>query len=77
MKILVTINSKQKCDAYNCKNDADFFFAVKGRASRCCLCSECLSKLAGDVLSTVTPKSPKNTIKRLADKREQEKNAMN
>lgn len=74
MKTLITSNAKQKCDARDCKNTASAYFAVKGRLGRCYLCAECMQKLANDVLSTVTPKSPKNTIKRIADSREREKN---
>ena len=75
MKLLNQTAVKQKCDAYNCKNDAAVFFAVKGRSGRCYLCADCMQALANDVLSVVTPKSPKNTIKRISDKREQELNA--
>ena len=71
MKLLNQSVAKQKCDAYNCKNAAAVYFAVKGRASRCYLCVDCMQALANDVLSTVTPISPKNAIKRIADKREQ------
>ena len=70
--MLLTTNAKQKCDALDCKNNAEYYFAVKGRANRCYLCADCLNKLNKDALSNLTPKSPKNTIKRLSDKREQE-----
>lgn len=74
MKLLTNITTKQKCDVRDCKNDAEVCFPVKGRANRCYLCADCLSKLNSDALSAVTPKSPQNTIKRLSDKREREKN---
>lgn len=72
--MLIPTNAKQKCDAHNCKNDAAAFFAVKGRASRCYLCRDCLSKLMSDFAGSTVPKSPKNTIKRLAETREKEAN---
>ena len=73
--MIIETTAKVKCDAYNCKNDAAVFFAVKGRFGRCYLCRDCLNKLASDATQRTAPKSPKNTIKRLADQREQEANA--
>ncbi len=75
MKILISATTKQKCAVLNCKNNAEYCFAVKGRASRCYMCADCANKLANDALSLLTPKSPKNAIKRISDKREQDKNA--
>lgn len=72
--MLIYTNMKTKCDSHNCKNDAAAFFAVKGRAGRCCLCADCLKAIAGEVSAQTPPKSPKNTIKRLSDKREEEAN---
>lgn len=72
--MITETNAKVKCDSHNCKNDAKAYFAVKGRFGRCYLCRDCLARLAQDAAAYTTPKSPKNTIKRLADKREQEAN---
>lgn len=72
--MIISTTAKQKCDVHNCKNDAQVFFAVKGRFGRCYLCRDCLNKLASEAVAASTPKSPKNTIKRLADTREFETN---
>lgn len=75
--MIISTTAKQKCDVYNCKNDAEVFFAVKGRLGRCYLCRDCLNKLTAEVLDKTVPKSPKNTIKRLAENRENEANLKN
>ncbi len=75
--MIIPTTAKTKCDCYNCKNDAAAFFAVKGRTSRCYLCRDCLQKLAKETIESTVPKSPKNTIKRLSDKRETEANLNN
>lgn len=75
--MIIPTTVKQKCDVHNCKNAAEVFFAVKGRFGRCYLCRDCLNKLANEAVGAATPKSPKNTIKRLSDSREQEANAIN
>lgn len=72
--MIITTTAKQKCDAYNCKNVASVYFAVKGRFNRCYLCADCLSKLANEAIVKTVPKSPKNTIKRISDNREKEAN---
>lgn len=72
--MLNNITSRVKCDCYNCKNDATVSFALKGRAARCNLCADCLEKLYTEILGRATPKSPKNTIKRLEEIRRKERN---
>lgn len=72
--MLNNINTKVKCDCYNCKNDAAASFALKGRASRCNLCAECINALGEDILSRTAPKSPKNTIRRLEESRRKDRN---
>lgn len=61
-----------KCDVKDCKNNAAFFVPAKGRPGRFYICRECFEKLCGDVLHTVTPKSPKNTIKKIIEQKAEE-----
>jgi len=70
--MIIKTDAKVKCDAYNCKNVATAYFAVKGMTKRCYLCSECLAKIAAENTASKPPKSPENTIKRLSAKREKE-----
>ena len=71
--MLTQISNKTKCDVRDCKNDAEFQFAVKGRG-RCCLCNKCLAELAAQGRTVTVPKSPKNTIKRKMEMKSEEGN---
>ena len=72
--MLQKITNKTKCDARDCKNDAEFQFAVKGRVGRCCLCAQCLSTVAAQGRTVTVPKSPKNAIKKKMELKSQEDN---
>ncbi len=61
-----------KCDVKDCKNMAYCYIPAKGRVGKFFLCKQCFDKLCGDVLKNVTPKSPKNTIKKIIDRRTEE-----
>lgn len=63
---------KTKCDVKDCKNLAVYYIPAKGRTGKFFLCSDCFKKLCSEVLRTVTPKSPKNTIKKIIDKKAEE-----
>lgn len=70
--MLTKITNKTKCDVRDCKNDAVYQFATKGRAGRCFICSQCLAELAVEGRTVTTPKSPKNTIKRKMELKSEE-----
>ncbi len=70
--MICKVTSKTKCDVKNCKNDADFYFEVKGISGRCFVCAKCLERLRDDAPSKPTPKSPANTIKRKLAERAKE-----
>ena len=74
--MLTTITHKTKCDAKDCKNDAAYYFATKGRVGKCFLCSKCLGELTaqGMTLSVRVPKSPKNAIKKQMERKIEEQN---
>ena len=72
--MLTPISNKTKCDVRDCKNDADYQFATKGRAGRCFLCSKCLAELSVQGNTITVPKSPKNTIKKKMEMKSQEQN---
>ena len=62
--MLTQITNKTKCDVKDCKNDAEFTFATKGRNGRCFLCLKCLAELTAEGKKLTTPKSPQNAIKK-------------
>ena len=70
--MLTPITNKTKCDVKDCKNDADYQFATKGRAGKCFLCSKCLEQLSSQGMALRAPKSPKNTIKRKMEMKSEE-----
>ena len=70
--MLTPITNKTKCDVKDCKNDADYQFATKGRAGKCFLCLKCLAELATQGKTVTVPKSPQNTIKRKMDMKSEE-----
>lgn len=67
--MITKTTDKTKCDVRDCKNLASCFIEAKGRTGKFYLCDRCFEKLCGEVLRTVTPKSPKNTIKRIIDQK--------
>ena len=72
--MLTLISNKTKCDVRDCKNDAEYQFATKGRAGKCFLCSKCLAELTNQGATLRVPKSPKNTIKKKMELKSQEDN---
>ena len=72
--MLTPITSKIKCDVRDCKNDAEFKFATKGRAGKCFLCSRCLAELSKQGRNVTVPKSPTNTIKKKMEMKSKEQN---
>ena len=72
--MLTTITNKTKCDVKDCKNDAAYFFATKGRMGKCFLCSKCLTELTAQERTLRVPKSPKNTIKKQMERKIEEQN---
>ena len=72
--MLTAITNKTKCDVRDCKNDADFQFATKGRAGRCFICTKCLAELTAQGATLRVPKSPKNTIMKKMELKSQEQN---
>lgn len=56
--------SKTKCDVKNCKNDAAYYFEIKGAFAKCFLCKSCYERIADEAARSRAPKSPQNTIKR-------------
>ena len=63
---------KTKCDVKDCKNSAVWYLPVKGKVGKMFLCEECCNKLYKQMVATHTPKSPKNTIKKIIDKKAEE-----
>ena len=72
--MLTTITNKIKCDVKDCKNDATYFFATKGRVGKCFLCEQCLAKLSAQGKTLSVPKSPKNAIKKQMERKIEEQN---
>ena len=70
--MLTPITNKTKCDVRDCKNDAEYQFATKGRTGKCFICSRCLSELSAQGRTVTVPKSPKNTIKKKMELRSEE-----
>ena len=72
--MLQGITNKTKCDVRDCKNDADYQFATKGRAGKCFLCKKCLAELTAQGKTLSVPKSPQNAIKKKMELKSQEGN---
>ncbi len=70
--MLQKTETKTKCDVRDCKNLAVCFIPSKGRPGRFYLCKDCVDALCKSVISARTPKSPKNTIKKIIDQKQQE-----
>lgn len=70
--MLTPITNKTKCDVRDCKNDAEYVFATKGKTGKCFLCSQCLAQLTSQGRIFCTPKSPKNAIKKKMEMKSQE-----
>ena len=70
--MLTPITNKTQCDVRDCKNDAEYFYAIKGRTGKCFLCSSCLAELSTQARTVTVPKSPKNTIKKKMELKSQE-----
>lgn len=71
--MIITTDVKTKCDVRDCKNPAECYFEIKGRAgSKLFLCKQCLEKLTGDVFKRKVPKSPQNAIKRKMEQKREE-----
>ncbi len=69
---MITKISQQKvrCDVKDCKYAAEFCLPSKGKVGKFFLCRNCLDKLVGQAMAFRTPKSPKNTIKKIIDEKE-------
>ncbi len=65
---------KIKCDVADCRNMATCFVSAKGKSGKFFLCDDCLNKIVTDATNRRPPKSPKNTIKKLIEKKEAERN---
>ncbi len=61
---------KLKCDVKDCKNSASFSIPSKGRVGKFFFCKQCLQNLVQEVSKATTPQSPKNTIKRIIESKE-------
>ncbi len=70
--MITPTTAKTKCDVKDCKNMAEFYIPSKGKVGKFFLCKDCCEKLCKCALEKHTPKSPKSTIKRMIDKKEQE-----
>lgn len=70
--MLTPITNKTKCDVRDCKNDANYQFATKGRTGRCFICSKCLAQLTDQGKTVTVPKSPKNAIKKKMEMKSEE-----
>ena len=70
--MIIKTTEETKCDVKDCKNTAHCYVPAKGRVGKFFLCKQCFDALANEVLRTVTPKSPKNTIKKIIDKKAEE-----
>ncbi len=68
--MLIKTETKTKCDVRDCKNDAQYCFAVKGRGGKCFVCDKCLAVLVGDGRKATVPKSPQNALKRRMEQAE-------
>lgn len=72
--MLTKTTLKTKCDVYDCKNLADYYLPAKGKIGKFFLCADCLKKLIEEAELRRPPKSPKNTIKKIIDNKEAERN---
>ena len=70
--MIYSTTEKTKCDVKDCKNMATWYVAVKGKSGKLFLCEECRDKLYKEAIATHTPKSPKNTIKKIIDRKAEE-----
>ena len=70
--MLYLTTEKTKCDVKDCKNMAHWYLPVKGRVGKTFLCDECRDQLYKEAIACSTPKSPRNTIKKIIDKKAEE-----
>ena len=70
--MIYSTTEKTKCDVRDCRNLASYYLPIKGKVGKLFLCKECCDKLYKQAISMRTPKSPKNTIKKLIDKKAEE-----
>ncbi|MDE7454508.1 MAG: hypothetical protein K2M64_01615 [Clostridia bacterium] len=75
MLINLPQNTNVKCDARNCKGTATAYIETKGRNGRLYLCADCLNAIVAERNLTTVPRSSKNTIKRITDEKEKNRNA--
>lgn len=68
--MIYTAAIKTKCDVKNCKNAADYYFETKGRAGKCFICRQCFEAFTDDAVKLRAPKSPKNSIRKKMDEKE-------
>lgn len=62
---------KLKCDVKDCKNLASYALPSKGKVGKFFLCKQCLESVVQQVVKSTTPKSPKNTIKKIIESKEE------
>ena len=67
MEIVLSTKPGVKCDVKGCNNMTANYILVRGRVGKMHICDECLSQLVQFCLPRFTPKSPKNTIKKIID----------
>ena len=70
--MIYSTTERTKCDVRDCKNMARWYIPSKGKTGKYFLCNECCEKLYKAAIVQMTPKSPKNTIKRIIDKKAEE-----
>lgn len=70
--MIYSTTENTKCDVKDCKNTAVCYIPVKGKVGKMFLCAECREKLYRQAISASTPKSPKNTIKKIIDRKAEE-----
>ena len=70
--MIYSTTEKTKCDVRDCKNMARWYIPTKGKVGKMFLCDDCCGKLYKQAIAMATPKSPKNTIKRIIDKKAEE-----
>ena len=67
--MLKKCNETMSCDAVDCMNKASHFFKIKGGMKTVCLCEQCMKNLFDDLSGVFVPKSPKNKISDVMDKK--------
>ena len=70
--MITATTDKTKCDVRDCRNMAQYVLPCKGRGGKFFLCKQCAEKIADAINAERTPKSPKNAIKKMIDKKIEE-----